>query len=509
MAGPGIFNRTRIPLDADEAIPEATESTWSHSNVQEVPPEASTPAVQELHAAATPQGKAKARKVGKPVEELGPPKPERRICTVALRASGAGQESCNQDYRYCGLHQGKPMFKAENGAVIYFNKFWKMNKIYKTTGWIYCMKDSAGPWPAEGRWSSEGTSDPNGAGRPPSLVLIDEPLPRQVAEESGAYVLEDGQKVLKREENKSWRWNEVLVRSKEDILRSLLEPREERPSGLVSGFLEPKPSPSPPSSPKTAAPPPSSTADREGPRSRPKAKAKEPRIVESASPPEPRPVQPEARPPPAPAAPRSNRGPPVMPERATHGASARRFRPSSSTRESLAMAVAERKAAMAKHKEQVAARWAPEEVTDSQEGAAPDTETEMMVGGNLFRVRRLEEGDGTGPAPPSLQSMLAFIDAEESTGGGYPMETSNVVEEIVEKPKVKVECPPGPAACWSLDEVSQYLDFLGLRHIEEKFKENAVDGAMLVDLSEEDLCKELGLLKLQAKKLVTRLPRDA
>lgn len=33
------------------------------------------------------------------------------------------------------------------------------------------------------------------------------------------------------------------------------------------------------------------------------------------------------------------------------GASARRFRPSSSTRESLAMAVAERKAAMAKHKD--------------------------------------------------------------------------------------------------------------------------------------------------------------
>lgn len=29
------------------------------------------------------------------------------------------------------------------------------------------------------------------------------------------------------------------------------------------------------------------------------------------------------------------------------------------------------------------------------------------------------EGDGTGPAPPSLQSMLAFIDAEESTGGGF------------------------------------------------------------------------------------------
>lgn len=52
-------------------------------------------------------------------------------------------------------------------------------------------------------------------------------------------------------------------------------PPKKHPPGLVSGFLEPKPSPSPPSSPKTAVPPPSSTADREGPRSRPKAKAKD------------------------------------------------------------------------------------------------------------------------------------------------------------------------------------------------------------------------------------------
>ena len=40
-----------------------------------------------------------------------------------------------------------------------------------------------------------------------------------------------------------------------------------------------------------------------------------------------------------------------------NGASARRFRPSSSTRESLAMAVAERKAAMVKHKEGAKQRW--------------------------------------------------------------------------------------------------------------------------------------------------------
>ncbi|CAJ1337780.1 unnamed protein product, partial [Effrenium voratum] len=136
----------------------------------------------------------------------------------------------------------KRSFRTGTGKGARFGKprCWKMNNIYKTTGWVYCARHGAGPWPAEGRWSSEGTTDPNGAGRPPSLVLIDEPLPRTVGEENGAIVLEDGQKVLKREENKSWRWSEVLVRSKEDILRSL-EREAEGPSGLRPGFLEPRP----------------------------------------------------------------------------------------------------------------------------------------------------------------------------------------------------------------------------------------------------------------------------
>ncbi|CAK9085077.1 unnamed protein product [Durusdinium trenchii] len=195
MAGPSIFQRNRIPLDASEPIPDVTENVWNGKtspSEQAVPPEAEQVA-RPVQEPPEPLGKAKARKVGKPPEE-GPPKPERRVCMVLLRASGAGQETCNQDYRYNGLHQGKPMFKAENGAVIYFNKFWKMNKVFKTTGWIYCTKDSNGSFPAEGRWSSEGTSDPNGAGRPPSLLLMDEPQPRVVDEESGALVLEDGQK---------------------------------------------------------------------------------------------------------------------------------------------------------------------------------------------------------------------------------------------------------------------------------------------------------------------------
>lgn len=514
MAGPGIFNRTRIPLDADEPIPEATENTWKSKDAAGKPVPAAPKTPNTVSMANTAQepptthhgaGKAKARKVGKPPEDLGPPKPERRICMVALRASGAGQESCNQDYRYCGLHQGKPMFKASNGAVIYFNKFWKMNKIYKTTGWIYCVKDSSGCWPSEGRWSSEGTSDPNGAGRPPSLVLIDEPLPRQVAEESTAYILEDGQKVLKREENKSWRWNEVLVRSKEDILRSLLEPREERPSGLVPGFLEPKED-SPVDSPPPAPAPPA--APKAVPVQRAAAKAKDPRPpVASVAPecaPEPRAPAPEPRP----ERPQRRGAAPEVSERPErfNGASARRFRPSSSTRESLAMAVAERKQramAVKQLEEHPPVAELPRQRDPPEAPPDEDQDTaEMMVGGNVFRVRRVEQGTEAS-VPPSLQSMLAYLDAEDAQG--YPPEP--LKEAAPPKPQ-KADCPQGPAADWSLEEVSRYLNFLGLGHIEEKFKENAVDGAMLVELSEEDLCKELGLLKLQAKKLLSRLPRD-
>eukprot|EP00435_Cladocopium_sp_Y103_P040787 s1432_g11.t1 len=343
------------------------------------------------------------------------------------------------------------------------------------------------------------------AGRPPSLVLIDEPLPRQVAEESTAYVLEDGQKVLKREENKSWRWNEVLVRSKEDILRSLLEPREERPSGLVPGFLEPKedaasPPPPEPEKPKPAV-------------QRAAAKAKDPRPAPvapaSAAPAPERAPEPRLAPEPRPERQQRRGAAPEVSERPErfNGASARRFRPSSSTRESLAMAVAERKRAMAMLEEHTPAAFAPRRHDRAETPAAPPDDedaAELMVGGNVFRVRRLEQGTEAS-APPSLQSMLAYLDAEDA--GGYPPEPRSEEAAPVPKPH-KAECPPGPAADWSMEEVSQYLQFLGLGHIEEKFKENAVDGAMLVELSEEDLCKELGLLKLQAKKLVSRLPRD-
>lgn len=67
--------------------------------------------------------------------------------------------------------------------------------------------------------------------------------------------------------------------------------------------------------------------------------------------------------------------------------------------------------------------------------------------------------------------------------------------------------PSGAAGQWSMAEVSQYLEALGLGQLKPAFEENAVDGEMLVGLSEEDLVSELGCTKLQARKVMQRLPR--
>ena len=46
---------------------------------------------------------------------------------------------------------------------------------------------------------------------------------------------------------------------------------------------------------------------------------------------------------------------------------------------------------------------------------------------------------------------------------------------------------------------------LGLPHLVERFRQNAIDGEMLADLAEEDFVGELGLTKLQAKKIMVSL----
>ena len=64
----------------------------------------------------------------------------------------------------------------------------------------------------------------------------------------------------------------------------------------------------------------------------------------------------------------------------------------------------------------------------------------------------------------------------------------------------------GQCQAWSIDDVVAYLGRLGLGHVSEAFRANGVDGAFLDTLSEEDLVQELGLSKLQARKVMSRLP---
>ena len=67
-------------------------------------------------------------------------------------------------------------------------------------------------------------------------------------------------------------------------------------------------------------------------------------------------------------------------------------------------------------------------------------------------------------------------------------------------PETKARC-----AAWSVDDVVRYLEGLSLGHVGHKFIEHGVDGRFLMELSEVDLVDELGLTKLQARKVLSRM----
>lgn len=69
--------------------------------------------------------------------------------------------------------------------------------------------------------------------------------------------------------------------------------------------------------------------------------------------------------------------------------------------------------------------------------------------------------------------------------------------------------PERPVVDWTIDEVIQYVEYQGLGHVADKFRDNAIDGSVLVDLTAEDLCNDLGLQKLQAKKILQNLKLPA
>jgi hypothetical protein len=64
-----------------------------------------------------------------------------------------------------------------------------------------------------------------------------------------------------------------------------------------------------------------------------------------------------------------------------------------------------------------------------------------------------------------------------------------------------------PASDWNVEKVVMFISSLGLDHCLHLFKDNAVDGRMLVELDRKDLEHELGLRPLQAKKVISHLKR--
>ena len=59
---------------------------------------------------------------------------------------------------------------------------------------------------------------------------------------------------------------------------------------------------------------------------------------------------------------------------------------------------------------------------------------------------------------------------------------------------------------WTVEQVCEHLDRIDLGHTKEQFRSNGIDGSFLAELSEAELMQELGLTRLQAKKVKSRLP---
>eukprot|EP00439_Symbiodinium_sp_Y106_P065740 s2985_g10.t1 len=186
MAGSQLFNRVAIPLD--------------------------DPLCKRLESAKpldlTPNPKESRNGVETTTRQAKLLGNERRISILSITVSGA-RDACNGSYKFDGLHQGKPLFKSDTGAIIYFQRFWKMNAAYRTSSWMYSLPDSRTALPPEGEWTREGSVEMT-SGSAPTLSLVDECF-KSLGEQGSSLRLEGGRTVLKREENKSWRWIELPV----------------------------------------------------------------------------------------------------------------------------------------------------------------------------------------------------------------------------------------------------------------------------------------------------------
>jgi hypothetical protein len=112
------------------------------------------------------------------------------------------------------------------------------------------------------------------------------------------------------------------------------------------------------------------------------------------------------------------------------------------------------------------------------------------------------QSSGLGPSSSSIATSSAEV--------VLPTEEASVGTDTGSKRRLDTGTGSSPEAkravrsTWSVDEVLQFLVDISLRHVCEVFRENGVDGQFLTELDEAELVSELGLTKLQAKKIKSR-----
>ena len=111
----------------------------------------------------------------------------------------------------------------------------------------------------------------------------------------------------------------------------------------------------------------------------------------------------------------------------------------------------------------------------------------------IFRFqRKLENPQRDLPACGHCFARLLLTHA-----GGSPGRADPIVLPVAETSK--------PVPEWSTEDVAEYLAHLGFHEHVHAFMENGVDGQMLLTLSENDIVGELGLTRLQSRKVLQRL----
>ena len=128
----------------------------------------------------------------------------------------------------------------------------------------------------------------------------------------------------------------------------------------------------------------------------------------------------------------------------------------------------------------------------------------------IFRFSaKLENVDRTIPSCPKCFADLLFVKGYASGpipagGSGEPVRSPKRAAPGDYEERTDAALDNKKRKTWSVVMVASWLDALCLGHLSERFRENGVDGEFLSELSQEDLVGELGLSKLQAKKIIAK-----